>query len=192
MAEVSKFNLGRDLVIDEENIGAYNNAIRWMLRAPDFEGDLNKGLMFRGTPGSGKTHLMRLVSLCMPDLRNPFPIVTAQKLVDLYVEGGDPALANYRTMRILGIDDLGDEESAKRYGNDNEVLVRFHERRYDYGLVNPMVTLCTTNLGKEGLMTRYKERSYDRMRQLYNPIVLNREVSFRQTETMAQWKPDQL
>lgn len=191
MAKVSEARLLRPLVIDLENLDAYESAIRWALRCDEFKGDLNKGLMIRGVPGSGKTHLMRLLSLCLKT-KHPFPIVACQKMVSLYIEGGDAALSKWNTIGIVGFDDLGDEESAKRYGNDNEVMVRMHERRYDYSLTHPMVTLCTTNLGSKGLETRYGPRCLDRMQQMYNVIVLNRDVSFRKSTSLAPWNLDQL
>lgn len=183
---VSREVCGSDFVIDSENRHTVEQCLMWLARDPKYGGDLSKGIQLRGTPGSGKTHLMRCMSRLCPPGRG-FIVKPCQDVADTYAAKGRNGLTHLLDGWMVCFDDLGDEDEAKHYGNTRDVMMRVIEYRYNRMGTVPTVTHFTTNLNKEQLRQRYGERCYDRLMHMVDPLVLNREASFRQTAPVKGW-----
>jgi len=128
LAYAQKF--GEDVVpgfvIDEENRDTITRLIRYFHGDPAFspddryEGDLTKGILLMGIPGSGKSVLMSLFTryVAYDDMffiaegkqcKMQFPIMPANQVVKHYELMGNDYLELYSRRRIVCFEDLGEE-----------------------------------------------------------------------------------
>ena len=140
-----------------------------------------------GPVGCGKTTLMRLFA---EGLRNAshFRIVTARSVVGKFLQEGYSVIERYGAgsyrAKHFGygpvlqydqpltycFDDIGVETSAKRYGNDCNVIAEVLLDRYDQFVRHGMITYLTTNLDAEALEGAYGDRVRSRLREMCNLV----------------------
>lgn len=163
-----------DFVMDDDNKTLVNQLFYYMVKSELFAGDLEKGILVLGNLGSGKSIIMQTFCQVWEDL-STFRIrsVTAKKYAQ--------SLNNPEVLRnkegyvmdcidgILFIDDLGKE--AKKvvvYGTEICPIADLFAERYDKG----RLTFATGNYTLETLKSHYGETITDRMKEMFNIIVL--------------------
>lgn len=175
-------------VIDDANRFAYENFVKWVMGDPSMraldpvtkqptQGRLTAGIYVAGGTGTGKSWLLEIMSaLCLIDEPritfgdNSRPLrwtnYRADTICDDYTAKGD--IARYKTMQVIGIQDLGSEPPEGMYmGNRLPVLGSIIESRGDRA---DQLTLITSNLplGNGKLKERYGDRVASRLIQMCN------------------------
>lgn len=137
------------------------------------EVDPTRGLWLAGNPGTGKSTLLRAVkNFCSiyadersPNLPRHMLWRHAKDIASGYEELGAGYLTELCDVDTLIIDDLGTEPLATmRYGNSLNVVEELLSRRYD----RRKMTMVTTNLKMDQIKKVYRERIYDRVREMFN------------------------
>lgn len=158
----------------------YNAIVCWLAGIPcsvDRRQILpQRGLWFEGNPGTGKSTVMRAIQrycAITSDHRSPhLPQVMvwrhAKDITSEYAAKGAIALAQFsEEFKTLIIDDLGSEDmETMHFGNNKNVMEEILSRRYDRNLM----TMVTTNFTMEQVRKHYKDRIYDRVREMFNVI----------------------
>lgn len=162
---------GSSLVEDTDTTDKVRKAARWMTSGS------KPGLLLYGRVGNGKTTLVRAMSELVrlahySALSSEAKHVRFITATDLAKMAKDRPGDFEKTIRVemLAIDDIGTEpETVKHYGNVITPITEAIFCRYDAQLF----TLCTSNLDMEGMRTRYDERFYDRMIEMFNRVGYN-------------------
>lgn len=140
-----------------------------------------RGLLLIGTPGTGKTFLLRAISE-MFDI----PITTARKIertVQDEFSFRDLIRLNLprwsevpRHWNDLIVDDIGSEESVvKGFGSNYYPVAEAIQLRYDAFVGRGWVTHFSTNLSPDSLQKRYGERCLSRLCEMCVPVVVTGE-----------------
>ena len=139
---------------------------------------LKKGLLIIGPVGGGKTALMKTF---LNNDKMPFNIKDCREIGDNFLRIGISALDEYLNIhnRLSGycFDDFGWDTGKKIYGNEINPMERILDTIYKSG----QFTKChlTTNLNMEMIEQQYGTRIRDRIREMFNCIVLNNKFSLR-------------
>ena len=137
-----------------------------------------KNLLLTGTTGVGKTYLVE--SICNKLLSKNISVMflTAFALNNLFLKfhttfdsSKSSILEQVLDCDVLIIDDLGSEPKYKNVTEEYMYLVT-NER-----LSKNQSTIITTNLGLEGVLSRYGERTFSRLCNKQNSIILKIENS---------------
>ncbi len=150
--------------------------VNYLSRSENFKGDLGKGIMIIGENGTGKTRMLKALSLSMGYLHNfKFKIYSGLEIEDAYKNGGDvlALLEAAMNQKMFGFDDLGEEHDLiKVYGTDInvgvEVISRLYNRKIDVGCI----PFATTNLTLDMLSKKYGARIESRIHEMFNVIYL--------------------
>lgn len=158
------------------------------------------GLFLCGGAGNGKTTILRALQNLTGFLRSGearsgrdeypergYTFVTAKDLVMLAKAYNNPTRENeteayrykrLRTIEILAIDDLGQEQrESMHYGDLVTAAIDILSFRYD----EQLCTLVSSNLTASEIATRYDERIADRFREMMHIVNFSTEQSFRKT-----------
>lgn len=134
-----------------------------------------KGLWLAGNMGTGKSTLLRAVkNYCAitadersPNLPRYMVWRHAKDIASGYEEEGASYLSDLCNIDTLIIDDLGTESlTTMRYGNALNVVEEVLSRRYD----RKKMTMVTTNFNMDQIKKVYRERIYDRVREMFNVV----------------------
>ncbi len=167
-----KLLFGKDFKIYEEDKGIIFKLSNYFIR--DFENckkeglDPNKGILLSGPVGSGKTTLMKLLSI-VPH-RRPYEIIPARNITFAFNHIGYRIIEDYGDGHFYCFDDLGVEPMGRHFGKDCNVLGEIILSRHELYLQCKIPTHATTNLNAVELEERYGERVRSRMRQMFNLI----------------------
>jgi DNA replication protein len=123
-----------------------------------------RGLLLYGSLGNGKTTMLRTISRFIGSKAN---MVNAKGLYDYFkLNERLPDFSN----NVLLIDDLGIEPvRCLIYGEEHHPLT--DELLYRYN--SNVTTIVSTNLNFEEIRQRYGERVFDRMYEMFTPILFN-------------------
>ena len=186
--------------VDDENRWTYTQMLKWLYaeesmqaldvdaaagkRAVIIPGRLTAGIYLAGATGTGKSWAMELLNI-FADIDEP-RIQLGRELRDMHFEcyraddiweqatGNDEAIARFKRMPILCIQDLGSEpdSAAVRMGTRREPLRQILESRGDR---NDLVTLITSNFSPADpeIQRRYTDRVVSRLRGMCNLLILN-------------------
>lgn len=141
----------------------------------------NKGLLFIGGIGSGKTELMSILKeyAFVNRLEKHFRIENIKKIQYIFQNGGYETIEYFADGMNLCIDDIGLEAtSVNNFGNKANILEDLINNFYANGFKHGHLLHGTSNLNIEDMQDRYDERVIDRMRELFNVIVMD-NPSFR-------------
>lgn len=173
MAEVSyrNRNYRQSLEMDEYITAAAN----WLTQRNKF------GLLMCGTPGNGKTTLMRAIQTLLNYVaedesgnRVGLPIVDAREIARLNKDNFE-LYRNYCRKPMLGIDDLGLEPTEiLDYGNVLNPVIDLLSHRYN----EQLLTVITTNLKPTEIREKYRDRIADRFNEMMDRIIF-RTTSYR-------------
>ena len=173
--QLAKRRKGVDFIIDENNKSLINQLYYYIVGSEKFNGDHEKGLMVLGNLGSGKTIIMLAFCEVWNDL---FRIKIASTSAKLYVQyllepekfrsfNGNN-LPNYENGTVF-IDDIGKEsKKVNVYGTEICPIADLLASRYDKG----NITFTTGNYKLESLKDQYGETITDRMKEMFNIIIL--------------------
>ena len=139
--------------------------------AKEFNENTEKGLVFYGSYGTGKTHLASAIANELINKRIP---VLNMKMLDMikyikdsFDESFSP-LDDFREAKVLIIDDLGKE--SQRYWASSQVYSII-----DYRYSHRLPTIITTNLHSDKFKEIYGGAMVDRLKEMTTPIVLGGE-----------------
>lgn len=144
------------------------------------------GLMLCGTPGTGKTTMLRAMQMLTNSLQD-FALFSDDRVrADLHrmiivtakdiVHAPEADMRKWRHVGCLAIDDLGAEPAeVMTYGNVTTPLTDLIEYRYSAHLT----TLFTTNLTADQLREKYGTRITDRLNEMARIIIVSRSQSYR-------------
>lgn len=189
-----ELNERKNLVLNADNRKVFKLVTQYFAKDEAFEQfeddkialnqfKLNKGLLIIGGVGCGKTAMMRTfhqigkkIIQARGDNIMYFQIISCNALVREY-EGLEQRDKEYFFDRnIKGVkyfDDFGTEEDASNFGKVN-LMKNILEERYLRG------SKChlSTNLSPKEINDKYGFRVYDRLKEMFNVIVMN-GTSFR-------------
>ncbi len=122
-----------------------------------------KGIMLCGPIGSGKTSLMHLMRLILPESRR-YMIKSCRDVSFEFHKDGYDVVHRYskksfvikpgeKTPKTICFDDLGVEQNLKHFGNDCNVLEEILLSRYDLFISDGLITHLTTNLNASEIET---------------------------------------
>ncbi len=174
-----KLLFGKDFKIYEEDKGIIFKLCNYFIR--DFENckkeglDSNKGILLSGPVGSGKTTLMKLLSI-VPH-RRPYEIIPARNITFAFNHIGYRIIEDYGDCNFYCFDDLGVEPIGRHFGKDCNVMGEVILSRYELYLKSNILTHATTNLNAVELEERYGERVRSRMRQMFNLIAFDSKTN---------------
>lgn len=153
--------------VTPENQDAYMEATRY---AQDFRGDTTTGLMFAGTPGTGKTHLAASILRVIFRKGVPCSFIQVPRLLAemraSYRDDGESATDNIvrtATRRFVVLDDIGAERLTDWV---REQLYMIINDRYE----NMLPTVITTNCTVDELTKRLGEKTVDRIMEMCKTV----------------------
>lgn len=195
--------------VHDGNRRAVEQCAMWAFRLPEYDGDPKRGIELQGEKGTGKTHLMRCISL----LIRPYGFET-KKCDDIVQDfnnsgsytvrgergnketksmGGDQIIEYYANLERICFDDLGDERPGNYYGQVVNVMERILVRRGDLMASKKLLTMITTNFNRDAQLKKYGERMIDRRDLMLRPFVVKPDpspeaVSFRKDAVVLDWR----
>jgi len=150
--------------------------VAYLARSASFKGDLSKGILLIGENGTGKSRMLKALSLSMGYLHNfRFAIHSGLEIEDIYKRGGDRmnSLEMAMAQKMFGFDDIGEEhDSIKVFGTDVNVGIDVISRRYNHQMNVGCLTFGTTNLSLEMQAVKYGARIESRMHEMFNVVYL--------------------
>lgn len=176
--------------IDDENLFAYTNFIKWCHGDPSIQainpetrqpmpGSLRKGMFIAGNTGTGKSWCLEIMlaysmawrfGISFTDNEKPRPlywqIERADAICDKFIATG--TIIDLKQCPLLGIQDFGQEPQESLYmGNRVDVVRQLIEYRGDR---TDELTFITSNMRINGevLMSRYGDRVASRLAEMCN------------------------
>jgi DNA replication protein DnaC len=140
---------------------------------------LRKGILLSGPVGCGKTSLMNVIKLSLPQEQR-YIVKSCREVSFEFIQDGYTVIRKYSTHsfnkdipKTYCFDDLGTENNLKYYGNDCNVMAEILLSRYDLFVNRKMQTHITTNLSSSEIEELYGERVRSRMREMFNLIAFS-------------------
>ena len=175
--------------IDEWNERIVKNLCYYFSEDSRFEGNPNKGLLLVGGVGIGKTTLMDFFKR---NQKYSYRLMSCRDIESDFSNDGERSVkfcsynidvasnANPYGQTDIGFcfDDLGTESNAKHYGHEKNVMAEIILNRYDNKLSYPS-THITTNLTADEIKVQYGSRVTDRLKEMMNLIVFNKDAKSR-------------
>jgi len=176
-----------NFAIDSNNQKQIEQLIYYFMWDKKFSGDLTKGLLLRGSIGSGKSILLKIFSIKEPNLNfNQTKNFLYYSVIDVYMEcinGGFQSIENYckfsnleesdKWKNTICFDELGVESlTAKNYGNSVNIMEMIIQKRYNNWQNHGQLTHFTTNLTPDEIENSYGERVRSRLAEMCNDICL--------------------
>ncbi|TLX78457.1 cell division protein ZapE [Labilibacter sediminis] len=142
--------------------------------------DPNKGIMLCGPIGAGKTSLMHLMRLLLPENKS-YQIKSCRDISFEFHKDGYDVIHRYsrksfaispgnKIPKTICFDDLGAEHNLKHFGNQCNVLSEILLSRYDLFISDGLITHITTNLNASEIEKQYGARVRSRLREMLNVI----------------------
>lgn len=178
---------GEHFHIIPEDYEVVHKLLTWFLQdekqAQQFGINLHKGILLTGPIGCGKTSLMSLMRVLVPQQQR-FGIKSCREITFNFIKDGYDIIQRYSSYAYNNttnppqphthcFDDLGAESTLKYYGNQCNVMGEILLSRYDHFINNRMITHATTNLSASELESYYGNRVRSRMREMFNLIAFD-------------------
>jgi energy-coupling factor transporter ATP-binding protein EcfA2 len=169
--------------VDPENAHIIESVYQWLTNDPKFNiptrhglQDLEKGFLFMGNPGTGKTTLLEILQIILRNTPFSFKKCSCTSVVDGFSEQGANYLKTLSSRNVF-FDDLGLEKVAMHYGDKRELMQEVIFTRYDKLRLNGLLTHFTTMLTEKDLIDRYGEFAWSRVKQMCNIFILGGKES---------------
>lgn len=145
----------------------------------------DKGLLFVGKTGRGKTTCARLVGALFN-----LPFATMDQIDIAWSRNPDECERDFfdffSSSKPVVLDDVGAESGQKRYGNES-IVTSFLHRLYDSWRFNGKQIIMTSNLSTWGgapenqatFLGKYGERIHSRILEMFEVIKINGSVDLR-------------
>ena len=172
---------GTKLILTDENKKMFDLTSRYFAKDKSFEKtnltmnkpSLNKGLLFIGKYGCGKTSMMdtfqEIGKRLMPNNFMWFVSHSTLEIVDEFESSNnqnkESFFQKYNNVRTIYFDDFGTESDASNYGKKN-LMKEILEKRY----LNKKKTFLTTNLSLNEIKDKYGNRVFSRLQEMFNII----------------------
>lgn len=152
-----------------DNANVYNSLVGF--GALLFDGTARKGLILSGNVGIGKTLGVQIIA-------NKFriPVLYPKAFASIYKElNADPMAFEKFVMtandfheepKTIVIDELGQKDTAKHYGEALDIMVDVLEIRYRAFIKYGVKTIITTNLADKDIKERYGAQINDRLNEM--------------------------
>ena len=178
---------GEHFCVYPEDVEVVQKLVTWFLQdellANHYNINLHKGILLTGPIGCGKTSLMSLMRLLVPE-QHRFGIKSCREITFDFIKDGYEVIQRYGSHSYITtsaqpqphtycFDDLGAESTFKYYGNQCNVMGEILLSRYDHFISNHMLTHATTNLSASELEEYYGNRVRSRMREMFNLIAFD-------------------
>ncbi|MCW3788211.1 ATPase [Plebeiibacterium sediminum] len=142
--------------------------------------DPRKGIMLCGPIGAGKTSLIHLMRLILPEPRS-YMIKSCRDISFEFHKDGYDVIHRYskksfeikpgaKIPKTICFDDLGAEENLKHFGNECNALSEILLSRYDLFISDGLLTHMTTNLNASEIEKQYGARVRSRLREMMNVL----------------------
>jgi len=162
--------------IDNDNAKALEAILNYFSGVDTKEAPLSKGLLIRGSIGSGKTMTLKIIQ----KITKNFAITNIRDIVAEFNFNGFEGINDYVKKFERVIDDIGSESNGKYYGNDTDVVQELIIRRYELFQSKGLKTHFTTNLGtNDDILSKYGERAYDRLKEMCTLVILGNNTPSR-------------
>jgi hypothetical protein len=180
--------------LDEYNQHIFEMLCQYFTGDPGFEMhdedfSLDKGIMFFGGVGCGKTSMLRMFTV---NSHKPFAIYSCRSIAQEYAKDGPVSLDKYASLQpcypqqnygidLLGrsFDDLGTEDNKSNFGNKVNVMQDIFYKIYDSNLFGDFHN--TTNLTADEIGEFYGKRVRSRLNEMFNIIPFDPEAPDRRT-----------
>lgn len=178
------------LILTEDNRKMFDLTSRYFAKDKSFNDttlttnkpNLNKGLLFIGKYGCGKTSMMdtfqEIGKRLMPNNYMWFVTTSTLDLVDEFEsadnQNKESFFKKYNNVNTIYFDDFGTESDASNYGKKN-LLKEILEKRY----MKKKKTFLTTNFSLKEIQEKYGRRVFSRLQEMFNIIEFKGE-DFRQ------------
>ncbi|GAF05839.1 P-loop NTPase family protein [Saccharicrinis fermentans] len=148
--------------------------------------DSRKGIMLCGPIGVGKTSLMHLLRLILPESKS-YMMKSCRDISFEFHRDGYDVIDRYskKSLRFnhgimkkqtICFDDLGAEQNLKHFGNECNVLSEILLSRYDLFISDSLITHITTNLNATEIEKQYGVRVRSRLREMMNVVSFSDEA----------------
>ena len=170
-----------ELILTEENGHIFDLTARYFAKDKSFNDttltmnkpSLNKGLLFIGKYGCGKTSMMdtfqEIGKRLMPNNYMWFKSMSTLDLVDEFEssdnQNKESFFHKYNNVTTIYFDDFGTESDASNYGKKN-LMKEILEKRY----MKKKKTFLTTNLSLKEIKEKYGRRVFSRLQEMFNII----------------------
>jgi hypothetical protein len=164
---------GKQLILNELNKYVIGQVSLWYANDERFKGDLLKGLMIRGSVGTGKTMIVKaLIKTMFQGEKIHAAFIHSTELQELYMTQNENEIQRFKILQYVIIDDVGVEMvEAKSWGNTREPF----NDLFDYRYRENKTTIITTNLKPSDIENQYGTRIRDRFRESFNDLLLDGE-----------------
>lgn len=151
--------------------------VYYCIGSDKFNGDLDKGIILMGSTGTGKTVILKTLSMLLGYMvRFRFLIYTGWEMERIYTIADQKhqdkfSLEKAMRSKMFGIDDLGEEHTTvKVYGTDFNVGIEAVTTRHLEFINKGHLTFITTNLNAEMIKDKYGARIESRIYEMCNLI----------------------